>query len=199
MNLKRVTIDGFGQIELNNVFFRREGAIEAQCALDPNNFAEEGKATAEKGYCENGMIVAVDKANGLVKLDDGSGSWPFALVYSTEHMYDERHNSLKDFYLPAGTFYPRLGYLKRGEIFTTNCLCYDADEIADEDALIALLDKCNETPLFAVPSKLGAIQLIQLDEDDMAALGAATVPILKVVKKTTMPNGTLGVKFQVFK
>ena len=39
MATKRFVIDGFGQVELNNVAFRRDGRIEAQCALDETDFA----------------------------------------------------------------------------------------------------------------------------------------------------------------
>ena len=39
MALKRLVIEGFGQLELNNVAFRRDGRIEAQCALDSTDFA----------------------------------------------------------------------------------------------------------------------------------------------------------------
>ena len=39
MALTRFVIDGFGQLELNNVAFRRDGRIEAQCALDATDFA----------------------------------------------------------------------------------------------------------------------------------------------------------------
>ena len=40
MALKRLVIDGFGQLEMNQVAYRRDGRIEAQCALDATDFAE---------------------------------------------------------------------------------------------------------------------------------------------------------------
>ena len=39
MATKRLVIDGFGQVELNNVAFRRDGRIVAQCAPDTTDFA----------------------------------------------------------------------------------------------------------------------------------------------------------------
>ena len=36
--MARMVIDGYGQVELNNVAFRRDGRIEAQCALDTADF-----------------------------------------------------------------------------------------------------------------------------------------------------------------
>ena len=206
MALKRFKVDKYGQLELNNVFFRREGAIEAQCALDPEKFAVEGEATTQdstkgKIYAENGMILAVDKANGIVKLPTKVESFlPLALNYSTEHMYDERHKNLGSYYLPAGTFYPRMGYLKRGEVFTTNCLAYDdttfaatEDKTSDEVFIEAL--KTPGNAYFGIPCELGAIQIINgelagAEETDKRI-------VLRVVKCYTMPDGTPGVKFQV--
>ena len=54
--MARMVIDGYGQVELNNVAFRRDGRIEAQCALDTAAFGSQD-------VCENGMILRVDKAN----------------------------------------------------------------------------------------------------------------------------------------
>lgn len=190
MALKRFEIDGYGQLELNNVFFRREGAIEAQCALDPASFATEGKASEDLIYAENGMILAVDKANGKVKLPDGSVH-PLALHYSTEHMYDERKKNLGSWYLPAGTFYPRMGYLQRGEIFTTNCLCYDTDEFADDETLADALTESVEG-FYGVPSEIGAIKITKTPGE-----ASEVRVVLSVAKYYTMPNGTPGVKFQV--
>ena len=99
MAIKRFTIDGYGQLELNNVAFRRDGRIEAQSKLDDTDFATVP--------AENGMLLAVDEINRVVKFDV-DGSLPIALNYSSEHMYDERANGLKNFYLDRNTFWNRL-------------------------------------------------------------------------------------------
>lgn len=180
---------GYGQLELNNVFFRREGAIEAQCALNPEEFAEDGKATADLIYAENGMLLAVDKANGYVRLPkDEDETLPVALNYSTEHMYDERHKNLGSYYLPAGTFYPRMGYIKKGEVWTTNCLAYDNGEFADDEALKTALKDWKKTPVYGTYCSLGAIKLTKTKPNGFA---------LQVAKYYTMPDGSPGVKFQV--
>ena len=155
MALKRFTIDGYGQIELNQCAFRRDGRIEAQCALYDKEFAKnQAEYVGGKIYAENGMILAVDNINRVVRLPGAEAAdLPLAINYSTEHLYDERHQGLKDFYLPAGTFYPRLGYLSRGDKFTTNCLCYDSDEFTDDVALIEELEKLNE------PEKIKEIKM----------------------------------------
>lgn len=188
MALKRFTIDGFGQLELNQCAFRRDGRIEAQCALDPESFAKDmGEYAGGKIYAENGMILAVDNINRIVKLPVAGESFPLALNYTTEHMYDERHQGLKDFYLPAGTFYPRLGYLSRGDKFTTNCLCYDDEEFADDETLVEALGDIKTTPIYAIHSELGAIKLTATAADAE----------MMVVKYYTMPDGQPAVKLQV--
>ena len=178
---KRYVIDGYGQIELNNVAFRRDGRIEAQCAPDTTDFA-----TAK---VENGMLLAVDNVTRTVKFATDA-SLPIALTYTAEHIYDERTPGLKNFALNGkNDFLPRLGYLAVGDKFTENCICYSTAEFANDSAVDSALAAIATTPLFGGISEIGAIAL---------STTAPTVgPVLKVVKDTTMPDGTLGVKFQV--
>lgn len=181
MAFKRMTIDGFGQVELNNCAFRRDGRIEAQCAPDPVVF--------ENMPVENGMILAVDEVTHTVKMPDGT--LPVALVYTAEHLYDERYaGGLKYFKTEAkNDFYPRLGYLSVGDKFTTNCIGYDSDEYTNDDALIAALGNIGATPVYGGESANGVIVL------------SATKPTAKVVMKViefyTMPDGQKGIKLQV--
>lgn len=183
MAVKRFVIDGFGQLELNQVAFPRDGRIEAQCALDETDFASVP--------AENGMLLAVDRVNRAVKFPTSAviASCPVALNYSAEHMYDERANSLKDFKLERGEFLPRLGFLSKGELFTTNCLCYDDGDFADDDAVITAAESLATTAMYGGVSDNGAILL----SDTAPQAG----PVLKAVEKTTMPDGTFGLKFQV--
>ena len=177
---KKFEIDLYSQLELNNVAFRRDGRIEAQCALD------EGFSEAP---AENGMLLAVDKANGLIKLPV-DGSLPIALNYTAEHMYDERKMGLKNFCLrPEDGFYPRMGYLSVGDLFTTNCLCYNNTDFTDENALTEALGKLGETVVYGGADASGRICL----SNTKPTYG----PVLKAVKFYTMPNGEPGVKFQV--
>ena len=173
MALKRLVIDGFGQLELNQVAFRRDGRIEAQCHID-----------SEIPFIENGMILAIDKAGRKVGYPKGEAHELLALNYTSEHMYDERHDQLKDFRLENNSFLPRLGFLSIGDRFTTNCLAYDSDEFADEDAL-----KEAAEGLFGVPCENGAIKLTADPEDAKI--------VLKVAKVYSMPDGQFGIKFVV--
>lgn len=180
MAIKRMLIDGHGQVELNQVAFRRDGRIEAQCALDPVDFADMS--------AENGMILAVDNVSRTIKLPVEGSDLPLALNYTTEHMYDERHQSLKNFKLDiADGFYPRLGYLAVGDKFITNCIAYDDGEFADEAAIEEAY-----ASLYGTSCENGAI------------LVSATKPesgvVLKAINGTSagsMPDGQFGIKFQV--
>ena len=192
-NFKRFVIDGFGQLELNQVSFRRDGRVEAQCALDATDFASVP--------AENGMLLAVDRVNRTVKFPTTANvaKMPVALNYTTEHMYDERANALKDFKLEIGSFYPRLGFLSVGELFTTNCVGYDDTEwtatgsgATAKTANQNFMEACaavGTTPLYGGVSDAGAIAV--------SATKPSAGPVLKVVEATTMPDGTFGIKFQV--
>lgn len=178
MALKRFTIDGYGQLELNAVAFRRSGRIEAQCALDATDFAEVP--------AENGMLLAVDNVNRVVKFVKEGNIFPVALNYTTEHMYDERHNALKDFKLERGSFLPRMGYQGPSDKYTTNCLAYDTEEFADDDALKTAIEDVKNVPLYAKACANGAHQITK--EADGA--------LCLVLAATTMPDGQFAVKFQ---
>ena len=193
MAFKRFVIDGFGQLELNQVAFRRDGRVEAQCALDDTDFASVP--------AENGMLLAVDRVNRKIKFPKSAviATCPVALNYTTEHMYDERANALKDFKLELGEFYPRLGFLSVGELFTTNCVGYDSNEWTDtgsgataktaDENFVAACKAVATTPLYGGVSDEGAIAV--------SATAPQAGPVLKVVEATTMPDGTFGIKFQV--
>lgn len=179
MSLKRYTIDGYGQIELNNVAFRRDGRIEAQCKLDATDF--------ESVPAENGMLLAVDDENRTIKFATDA-TLPIALNYSAEHMYNQFTPGLKNFSLERGTFLPRLGYLAVGDKFTTNTICYDTEEYADDEAVDTAL--AGSGTVYGGISAIGAIQI--------TATKPTGGPVLKVTKVTTMPDGQFGLKFQVF-
>ena len=174
MALKRYTIDGYGQLELNAVAFRRSGRIEAQCKI------AEGIE-----YVENGMLLAVDNVERVVKYAEDN-SLPIALNYTTEHMYDERTKGLKHFRLNAGEHLPRMGYQGAGDKYTTNCLAYDTDEFADDEALENAVKNVKSERLYAKACANGAHQITK--EADGA--------LCLVLAATTMPDGQFAVKFQ---
>ena len=170
--------DGFGQLELNQVAFRRDGRIEAQCALNATDFpGGTGK------YAENGMILVIDKVNKEVRLPDNKSEAGhttevedgvlYALNYSTEHMYDERARGLKNFRLGPDDFYPRLGYLAVGDRFTTNTI---EDDFAD---LVV------------------GTTVLRAGDNGYWDSAATVGPKALVVEKTTMPDGQDAAKLMI--
>lgn len=177
MTLTRIACDGYGQLELNQVAFRRDGRIEAQCKLSTDDFSKAAPA-------ENGMLLKIDSTARKVLLPEAATD-KVLLNYTTEHMYDERTPGLKNFCLVPGTFLPRLGYLATGDKYTTNTVSYDADTYAKEDDFWAAVEACGTTPLYACPSTDGA-HLVST---------SATNAVAKVVKGTTMPDGQKAIQF----
>lgn len=172
---------GYGQIELNNVAFRRDGRIEAQCQLDATDFAEIP--------AENGMLLAVDKVKKTIKFAKDN-TLPVAINYTAEHMYDERDvGALAKFALPTGTFLPRMGYFSVGDLFTTNCIGAEETTFADTKAVEAAI----ETGVYGKPSAQGVIELVTTDKIPTEGI------VLRAVKATTMPDGKFALKFQVYK
>ena len=180
--MARMVIDGFGQVELNNVAFRRDVRIEAQCALDTAAFGSNVP-------CENGMILRVKKAEHKITFCDASAANQlYALNYSSEHMYDERKPGLKNFYLKSAAagedFLPRVGYLAAGDLFTTNCI-----------------DLGSYASAGAVETALASGEVYAAAGTQGAAVLAASAPskglVMQVIKKTTMPDGTDAFQLQV--
>ena len=161
---------GNGQLELNNVAFRRNGNIEAQCAL------AEGIE-----YIENGMLLAVNNLSRTVDYVKSGNVYPIALHYSAEHMYDNRANGLKDFRLEKDSFLPRLGYLIAGDKYTTNTVSFEGFD--GEEAFLAAV---GTKPLYAHAAADG-YHLVNETADGAIAMAVAA---------TTMPDGQKAVKFQ---
>lgn len=164
---------GYGQIELNQCAFRRDGRIEAQCKI------------AGADYVENGMILAIDNTKHEVRYP-AANDYMFGLNYTSEHMYDERLvGGLKYYKTDKDSFLPRLGYLAVGDKFTTNTVVYE-DE-ADISTMVYGYVKAGDN---------GYIRLSATEPSDAIA-GA---PLLRVIDaKATMPNGAPAVKFQCIK
>ena len=164
---------GYGQIELNQCAFRRDGRIEAQCKIEGAD------------YVENGMILAIDNTKHEVRYP-AAGDYMFGLNYTSEHMYDERLvGGLKYYKTDKDSFLPRLGYLAVGDKFTTNTVVYD-DTLTLTNAVYGYV-KAGDN---------GYIRLSATKPED-AIVGA---PLLRVIDaKATMPNGAPAVKFQCIK
>lgn len=187
MAINRLAKNGYGQLELNQVAFRRDGRIEAQCALDATDFAS--------APAENGMILCVDNVSRTIKLPTSANiaKYPLALNYTAEHMYESRLG-LKDFKLGISDgFYPRLGYLAVGDKFTTNTVCYDTTTFANDAAVKTAYDAVATTPLYAVPYEDGYWQLI----NDLTGVSGLYCAVVTGTGAGSMPDGQYAIKLQV--
>lgn len=207
--MARLVKEGYGQLELNQVAWPRDGRIEAQCALNNTDFSTGPEDTDGKVVCQNGMILVVDNVTRTIRLPgaDDDEATIYAINYSTEHLYDERAQGLKNFRLyaqpdtavktgvgnvgriwPGYDFFPRLGYLSVGDKFTTNTV--ELNGYTEETIKTALT---NGNKVLAGASVNGDIILV--GEEDAMPNG----PVLQVIKVTTMPDGQPALKFQVIK
>jgi hypothetical protein len=203
---QRYAITGYSVLELNQVAFPTTGEIEAQCKFDyytpakgttPAHGVFKTLSTDANGVtCEVGMLLAVDKANDIVTLPTAANvdECAIGLNYTTEYIYNQFTKGLNKFAMTqdiaGGEYLPRIGYLTKGDKFTTNCLAYDTAEFADDDAVDAALAAYKTTPVFGGVSTTGAIKL--------TATRPTSGPVLRVVKDYTLPDGiSHGVMFQV--
>ena len=191
MAIVKLAKDGYGQVELNNVAFRRDGRIEAQAKLDATEFPVGANEIGQ--VAENGMLFAIDNTKRELKkaTTELANTHVIGFNYSSEHMYDERKPGLKNFYLSNGEFLPRLGLLDVGDKFHTNTVCYESDLLADEDAIADALD--NGDVLYAGIASDGSGYWEISDQ------AAENGPIARVLKYATMPDGQPALKLQVIR
>lgn len=178
MAFTRLAIDGNGQIELNNVAFRRDGRIEAQCKLSV--------------AAENGMILAVDTAKREVRLPKAEGEdCPLAVVYTSEHIYSNREVGLKNF-INKKDSYPRMGYPAIHDIWTTNTIGYDSSEFTSNDAVVAAIKNAGKTALYGKVGAEGVVTLTATKPTSGLCFKVATG-----MGAGSMPDGQVGVKLEV--
>lgn len=180
MAFTRLVIDGNGQIELNNVAFRRDGRVEAQCKLSVE--------------AENGMILAVDTAKREVRFPKATNEdCPLAVVYTSEHIYSDIEVGLKNFINKKGT-YPRMGYPAIHDIWTTNCIGYDSGEFASNDLVVDAIKAAAKTPLYG---KVGAEGVVTLTMTKPAS--GLCFKVATGMGAGSMPDGQVGVKLEVIR
>ena len=182
----------YASLELNQVAFPKTGMVVSQTPL--------GAAFTKAAPCENGMWVVGDKAAGAINPPAAATDAPIGIVYTTEKEYDMMHYGLQRFGRKIAGDYPRVGLFGIGDTVTTNCLQYSKSNFANEEALLAALKAIDTTPLYVVPG-------VGTDlEDDSAKAVPEIVKAApqsgiygKIVKFYTVPNGGLGVKYQIIK
>ena len=182
----------YASLELNQVAFPKTGMVVSQTPL--------GAAFTKAAPCENGMWVVADKAAGAINAPAAATDSPIGIVYTTEKEYDREHYGLQRFGRKIAGDYPRVGIFGLGDTVTTNCLQYDDSEFqavttvgsekTAEEVLIDALKAIGTTPLY-VKAVAGS------PVPQITATKPSAGTYAKVVKFYTIPNGGLGVKYQI--
>ena len=156
--IKRV---GYGQVEPNHLSAQRNGQVYGQLP-----------AAAEIEVLENGQFVKYDYAKGVCNFK-GAGEW--MLVYNEVKLYDSFwRETYKDFAMKKkncdkGEMVPRVLKTMPGDIFTTNCIGAEGEDVEVESIL-----KIN-------------------DKGYLSLTGDSDIEF-QVVKVYTMPDGQPAVK-----
>ena len=133
MALHEFDCKGYGQIEPSQVWFNRAGMVEAQCELNPNQFASHfpvlpTEAVQGKIVAENGAFLMCDKERKLACIPSAKlADWGYVagINYSTEKIYNQFTPGRRNFCMVAGEYLPRIGFVEPGMRICTNSVCWD--------------------------------------------------------------------------
>ena len=191
MAIVKLAKKGYGMLELNQVAFRRDGRIEAQCFLDKDEFPMDATEIGE--VAENGMLFAIDRVGRLLKKATLAlaATQVIGINYSAEKLYDERAPQLRNYFTVQGEFLPRLGYLDIGDKFHTNTICYDDTTFAAEEDIQDAIE--SGTPLYAGIAADGSGYW------ELSTTVPVEGPVALVIEYSTMPDGQTGLKLQILK
>lgn len=189
----------YASLELNQVAFPKTGMVVSQTPL--------GEAFTKATPCENGMWVVGDKAAGAINPPTAATSAPIGIVYTTEKEYDMMHYGLQRFGRKVKGDYPRVGLLGVGDTVTTNCLQYDdavfvaTNDKTAEEVLLDALNDLDEHPLYVAIKAVGNNETVSAANAVPQIVKSAPQAGIygKIVKFYTIPNGGLGVKYQIIR
>lgn len=189
----------YASLELNQVAFPKTGMVVSQTPL--------GEAFTKATPCENGMWVVGDKAAGAINPPTAATSAPIGIVYTTEKEYDMMHYGLQRFGRKIKGDYPRVGLLGVGDTVTTNCLQYDdavfvaTNDKTAEEVLLDALNDLDEHPLYVAIKAVGNNETVSAANAVPQIVKSAPQAGIygKIVKFYTIPNGGLGVKYQIIR
>lgn len=176
MAIQRLAHIGYGVIERNRVNAEN---MESACELDATKFPDGA---------EVGRIVGVRKDLGKVVL----ATDPLAVkgvLNNSEKIYDQFHQGLNQYKVEGGKMAAVL-LVEQGNTFTTNTICYDTEEFANDEAVkTAFKDLDTTTSLFCVPSTVTGFEgILQLTKETKGA------PFIAVEYKVMPDMFNYGVK-----
>lgn len=203
MALKRLTIEGYGVAEWNKIAAPFTAKMESQLPLDPDVF-KANDSDASGIFCEVGQFLALDKTNMVATVPTTATDadyLPIGYNFSSEVLYDERKRGLKNFKQTCEDFLPNIGIPEVSDVITINAVLYDDTEFAAaspktaEDVFIEALEDVATTPLYGILTNASDGFLV-ITDTVASNLGGI---VYKVVEKTTMPDGSTGIKLQAVK
>lgn len=166
-----ITRNGYGQLELNRVAFRRDGRVEAQV---PYDVSKDGQVY------ENGMVVIIETTadHKVAKVGTIAEGDLYGIVYTSEELYNTRTPGLKNFGVvvedgeakgPEGyDVYPRIGFLAAGDVFTTNTVVKTDDFAAGAKVYVAATGEWTTKSATAGP--IGVVNQVYTLPDGQAAV-----------------------------
>jgi len=197
MALKRLTIEGYGVAEWNKIAAPFTAKMESQLPLDPNVFKANDSDTSGI-FCEVGQFLALDKTNMVATVPTTATDTdylPIGYNFSSEVLYDERKRGLKNFKQTCEDFLPNIGIPEVSDVITINAVLYDDTEFVAEDVFIEALEGVATTPLYGILTNAsnGFLVITDTVTNNLGRI------VYKVVEKTSMPDGSTGIKLQAVK
>lgn len=167
MALHEFDCKGYGQIEPSQTWFNRAGMVEAQCFLNPDEFASHypvlpSEAADGKIVAENGAFLMCDKERKLACIPSKKlADWGYVagVNYSTEKIYNQYTPGRRNFCMVAGEYLPRIGFTEPGMRICTNSVVWDdeADFIAESG--VTITDKADSKEFYdAVKAYLAKVR-----------------------------------------
>ena len=208
MALHEFDCKGYGQIEPSQVWFNRAGMVEAQCELNPAQFASHfpvlpSESAQGKIVAENGAFLMCDKERKLACIPSAklaNFGYVAGINYSTEKLYNQYTPGRRNFCMIAGEYLPRIGFVEPGMRICTNSVVWDdqatfmkapyivaGGDITDSKvmynavkAYIGAVRAAAETPAKGDDERpaLTPIYAVLLDDADYTANADANAPIV---------------------
>lgn len=154
----------YKMVEINRCAFQKDARIASQLPINTAVFNETTPL-------ENGTLVGIDEVNGYITTY--TTALHLGLHYSSEETYDVREGTLGDFAITDNEgFYPRVGYVEAGDIFTTNAV----------------------EGTISTTSYSAGTDLTVNTKGYLTTAGTDGTVVAQVIKVTTLPNGDAAVK-----
>jgi hypothetical protein len=196
MALHEFDCKGYGQIEPSQVWFTRAGMVEAQCALNPDEFASHfpvlpSEATAGKIVAENGAFLMCDKERKLACIPSKKlADWGYVagINYSTEKIYNQFTPGRRNFCMVAGEYLPRIGFVEPGMRICTNSVVWDdSNKIIDEYFPVGA--DANDSKAFYTAVKT-YLAKVRNAEEGRSGSGATLAPLYAVLYDASDYSGS---------